>query len=385
MARVYRDPRLRSPTGQPVWVVDYHDATGRRRREKTTVATKELAQKILRKRLDEIAEANLTGACPVQAISFDDFSKEYLDHVNAVRSKSSQKKVPSMVRNLAKYFGSMQLSKVTSGNVQRWIDKRSQERKKNKQPIKPATVVSEFVTLSAIFREGRKRGYVVQNPCRGVSLPRVNNKVMRCLSDVEEERLVPACSDSIRAIVQTALYSGLRKEELFELHWADLDFDHAILTVQHGKGEKKRHIPMIPELVEILKAIPRQVSDGQVSPYVFNNPDTGTRWVDIRKPWFAALKVAGVRSFRFHDLRHSFASRMVQRGVPLKAIQELLGHSEIKTTMRYAHLAPSDLQKAVSALSRVASAPVAQAKPRASRRNGTREAQALPGQERNTG
>lgn len=354
MAFVFKDSRLRSPTGQAVWVICYRDATGKRRRLRTDVATKELAQRLLRKKLDEVEEAKLSGVRPVRVISFSEFTEEYLDHVNAVRSKSSQKKVPSMVRNLAKFFGAMHLSKVTGGDVQRWIDRRSQERKKNEQQIKPATVVSEFVTLSAVFREARKRGYIVHDPCRGLSLPRVNNKIIRCLSDLEEERLIPACGEPLRPIVETGLYSGLRKEELLDLRWGDLDFDQALLTVQHGKGEKKRYIPMIPELVEILKAIPRKVTEGEASPYVFNNPDTGTRWVDIRKPWFAALKVAAIRNFRFHDLRHSFASRMVQRGVPLKAVQELLGHADIKTTMRYAHLAPSDLTKAVSVLSSAA-------------------------------
>ena len=279
-----------------------------------------------------------------------------------------------MVRNLAKFFGKMQLSNVTGGDVQRWIDKRTQERKKNEEPIKPATVVSEFVTLSAVFREARKRGYVAHDPCRGLSLPRVNNKIIRCLSEAEEGRLIPACADALRPIVETALYTGLRKEELLDLQWGDLDFDQAILTVQHGKGEKKRYIPIIPELIEVLKAIPRKVTGGEASPYVFNNPGTGTRWVEIRKCWFRALRVAAIRNFRFHDLRHSFASRMVQRGVPLKAVQELLGHSDIKTTMRYAHLAPSDLTKAVLALSRTATVP-SLAQPKGRRRNGTREAQ----------
>lgn len=377
MARVFRDERLRSPTGQAVWVIDYLDAAGRRRREKTTAATKEMAQKILRKRLDEVEESKLSGAGPVREITFDEFSPEYLDHVRAVRMKSSHRRVASMVRNLSRHFGGMILSKITAGEVQRWIDKRSQDQKKNGQAIRPATVLAEFVTLSALFREARKRGCVTHDPCRGLSLPKVNNKIVRCLSDHEEKRLIPACADPIRPIVRTALLTGLRKEELLSLVWGDVDFENEILTVQHGKGDKKRHIPMVPELVGLLRGLPRHVSGGKASPYVFNNPETGTRWVDIRKPWDAALRAAGIKGFRFHDTRHTFASRLVQRGVPLKAVQELLGHADIKTTMRYAHLAPSDLREAVSVLSG-ASCAGAPAQPAARRQVGAREAQAHP-------
>jgi integrase len=124
------------------------------------------------------------------------------------------------------------------------------------------------------------------------------------------------------------------------------------VTVVHGKGEKMRHIPMVAELVGVLEGIPRAISDkGEVSPYVFNNPDTATRWVDIKKQWARALRISAIREFRFHDLRHTFASRLAQRGVSLKAIQDLLGHADLKMTMRYAHLAQNDLRDAVSVLS----------------------------------
>jgi len=110
---------------------------------------------------------------------------------------------------------------------------------------------------------------------------------------------------------------------------------------------------MVPELVEILAGVPRHVSDGAASPYVsHNNPETGTKWVDIKKGWYAAMRIAGLRDFRFHDLRHTFASRLIQREVPLKAVQDLLGHADLRMRLRYAHLAQEDLASAVSVLSR---------------------------------
>ncbi len=85
-------------------------------------------------------------------------------------------------------------------------------------------------------------------------------------------------------------------------------------------------------------------------PHVFTNPDTRTRWCDQKIAWRYTIRRAKVVKFRFHDLRHTFASRLVQAGVPLKAVQELLGHASIEMTMRYAHLAPDDLRRAVEVI-----------------------------------
>jgi integrase len=352
MARVYRDFRRHPGIGQTFWRIDYVDATGVRRRVRTPATTKELAQKILRKKLDEVELAKIHGLPAIEQMVFNDFMPEYLNHVKAVRAQTSQVRVQSFVKVLGRTFGTRILSKIRSGDVQRWVDARSQEKKRGGKTIKPATVVSEFVCLSAIFREAKKRSYVYDNPCRGVTLPRVNNKITRCLTDEQEKRLLAACSECFRPIVVTALFSGMRLGEILDLRWGDVDLDTGILTVVHGKGEKMRHIPMVPELKEALGAIDRTVSaDGAASPWIFNNPETGTRWVDTKKQWARALRISGIREFRFHDLRHTFASRLVQRGVPLKAVQELLGHADIKMTMRYAHLAQSDLRDAVSVLS----------------------------------
>ena len=360
MARVYRDSRLRRSTGQVVWCIDFVDTDGRRRRERTLATTKEGAQRELRRKLDEIDKARIVGLPMFSETTFDKFLPDYLAHVDAVRSDTARVRVRSHVKALTRFFGGKLLRKVTSGDVQRWVDQRSQEQKLTrygtpmKRIIKPATVVTEFVTLSAVFREAKKRGHCTENPCRGVSLPRVNNKLIRCLSDDQEKKLLAACTKGLADVVLTALLSGLRRGELFDLRRGDIDFKNGILTVVHGKGEKMRHIPIVPELKEVLERQPVHVKDGKPSPYVFNNPQTSTGWVDIKKAWARALRVAGIRDFRFHDLRHTFASRLVQRGVPIKAVQELLGHADIKMTMRYAHLAPHNLRDAVAVLSKKA-------------------------------
>jgi len=137
---------------------------------------------------------------------------------------------------------------------------------------------------------------------------------------------------------------------------------------RHGRARQGREDaphPHVPELAEVLERIPRAVSsNGEPSPWVFNNPDTATRWVDIKKQWARTLRISAIREFRFHDLRHTFASRVAQRGASPKAIQDLLGHADLKMTMRYAHLAQNDLRDAVSVLSGARGSGIAQSQKR---------------------
>ena len=352
MARVYKNPQLRSATGKVVWCIDYHDPYGKRCRERTSASTKEMAQKILRKRLDEVENAKLHGLATAEPKTMKEFLPEYFNHVDAVRSDKSKVKVRSLVKSFMKRFGSRTLSKIGRGDVQRWVDSRTCEHQPNGKPYKPSTVVTEFVCLSAMFREALKRGHVVHNPCRGIVLPRVNNIIERFLSQDEEDLLLPVCTEELWPIVITAIYVGIRKEEILSVRRTELDLTRAELTVAHGKGDKKRYQPLIPDVVKMFRNLPRTIGpDGEESPYVFNNPETGTRWVDIKKQWARAKRLAGIKSLRFHDLRHTYASRLIQRGVPLKTVQLLLGHTDSRVTDRYAHLAPSDLRDAVNVLS----------------------------------
>ena len=122
MARVYKDPRLFRSTGKVVWCIDFVGLDGERHREKTAASSKELAQQLLRKKLDDIEKAKIHGLVSIKPISFDAFAPEYLAHVDAVRSESSQVRVRSFVKLLRAAFGSKFLGRISTGDVQRWVD-----------------------------------------------------------------------------------------------------------------------------------------------------------------------------------------------------------------------------------------------------------------------
>jgi integrase len=139
----------------------------------------------------------------------------------------------------------------------------------------------------------------------------------------------------------------MRRGELFAMRWPDVDLTRAIVTVRGGdaKSGQTRHIPLNTEAVAVLSAW----KPGAAADFVFAGRD-GEAMDDIKTAWLNLAKAAKLESFRFHDTRHSFASKLVQAGVDLNTVRELLGHSDIKMTLRYAHLAPEHKAAAVAKL-----------------------------------
>ena len=152
--------------------------------------------------------------------------------------------------------------------------------------------------------------------------------------------------DHLKPMVLLALNTGLRRGELFSLKWADVNLDARMLTVQgmSAKSGQTRHIPLNIEALTVLGAWRKQHKGA--AGYVFPGAD-GARLTNITKSWGGVVKLAKLSGFNFHDLRHTFASRLVQGGIDLNRVRTLLGHSEISTTLIYSHLAPDNLRSAV--------------------------------------
>jgi integrase len=156
--------------------------------------------------------------------------------------------------------------------------------------------------------------------------------------------------DHIEPITLTALNTGLRRGELFGLQWGVVDLTAQRLTVRGASAKTgvTRHVPLNREVVEVLRAWRTCTPDAEDA-YVFPGPQ-GERMTTLKTAWLKVAKAAKLKDFTFHDLRHTFASKLVMAGVDLNTVRELLGHSDIKMTLRYAHLAPEHKAAAVAKL-----------------------------------
>ena len=191
-------------------------------------------------------------------------------------------------------------------------------------------------------------GKAAGNPIKKVRFARENNGRIRWLSLDEEACLLAHCGPQLRPLVLTALHTGFRRSELLSLTWHDVDFCRRVVMVQaaYAKDGAARSVPMNDVLTTTLQAIKMTaMTDG----LVFCNRN-GAPYKSFRTAFETAVKKAEVVDFTFHDLRHTFASRLVMSGVDLPTVKELLGHKDISMTLRYAHLSTGHKQHAVRLL-----------------------------------
>jgi integrase len=243
------------------------------------------------------------------------------------------------------------LSEIDYQMIEEFKVKRMKSITRYGRPRKPATVNRELAILSGIFRMAVDYEEITENPCRKVdSLPE-NNQRTRHLSFEEEDRLFAKLTgerEHLRPLVTVALYAGPRRGELLKLRWSNLDFGLDLINFTETKTNRDRAVPMEPIVREALLELSQQIGDAE---FVFTNPDTGTRYTDVKKSFTAACREAGITNFTFHDLRHTFGTRLADAGVDVVKIKELMGHASIMTTMRYIHATDQGKRGAITVLS----------------------------------
>ena len=192
---------------------------------------------------------------------------------------------------------------------------------------------------------------ITKNPTNNIPLLEENNKKERFLSKEEAEKLLGAIQKSpnkmLQYIVPMLILTGARKNEVINAKWEDFNFEQKVWRIPMTKSGKARYVPLSDGVEQLLSNVP--VFDDCV--YVFPNPKTLKPYISFFHAWNTARKSVGLGDVRVHDLRHSFASFLVNAGRSLYEVQKILGHTQIKTTQRYAHLSQESLLSAANAVS----------------------------------
>lgn len=317
------------------WFIDYY-ANGRRKREKVGTS-KALAETVLRKRKVEIAENKYLDIKREHKIKFEELAQMYME-LHSRPNKRSSHSDEDLIKTLSKHFGGLCLYEITPILVEKFKAERAKE-------VSPATVNRALACLKCMFNKAIEWGKANDNPVKKVKLFKENNKRLRYLEKEEIAKLLAKCRGHLKPIVITALNTGMRKGEILGLKWHDVDFRRNIIYLYQTKNGERREIPMNEQVKNALVKVRKHPE----SPYIFCDKD-GKPFGDIKKTFLTALKKSGILNFRFHDLRHTFASHLVMSGVDLNTVRELMGHKSLEMTLRYSHLSPDHKKRAVDIL-----------------------------------
>lgn len=344
-------------SGRKTFHVIFTDEYGRQRQKKVGDASL-MSVKDARAKAGEMLLLGRTGgaaslfesrdlrACPTLA---EFVHTRYMPHAKA--TKSSWDIDESLLRNhLLPAFGNKVMAEIRYVDVKDFYDQ--DEARGSAQ----GSMNRRIILLRYIFNLALKWEIpgVKKNPAREVELPNANNTVERFLSAEETVRLQQAIEKSpnrmLRYIIPALLLTGMRKREVLDARWENINLEAKtwFLPASSTKSRKARTVHLSDAVIQLLQSVPRR---GHCE-YVFANPDTGKPFVSIFQAWNTARCKAGLSDVRIHDLRHTFASLLINNSFELYDVMQALGHTQMKTTMRYAHLSKERKRAAVDAVAK---------------------------------
>ena len=365
------------PKGSGVWYIRFKDESGRLHKEK--VGPKGLAQKVYQKRRTQIAERRFF---PETLKPWDPLFSDYID--DYVARRRSTVRDPSGAGRYARYWKEApetqdkSMRQLTVEDFERYRERRRQGGAIGAQRARggasPSTTNKELSFARAVFND-----FVASLEARGlppIANPVRNRKDRRLFADEaptrtrwlgqsgddEEARLRAELSDADWPKVLVAMHTGLDRGAQFSLRWSQVDLQTRTIQAERRKGRREGAVPVVipinDELLAVLRALPSRLVSDYVFPNASNTSSSDGREFD-RLIFRPALRRAGIKDFRWKDLRHTFATRLRMTGSDTATIRDLLGHTTDRMTKRYAHAAPGLLHAAVQRLVRAAPAPPA--------------------------
>jgi integrase len=372
------------PTGKKTWFVDYRKPDGKRTNHligSATLFTVVEAREIAREFLAALARGeDPTAPPPDAALTLEVFLRDVYDSWVVENRKTGQDTV-MMIHRAFKSILNVPLDQITVAKLEQW--RTQQKRQRN---VKASSLNRELTALKAAINWAVRMDIIKENPMNKFKpLPeRDSKKIVRYLSDDERSRFMAALderenkmrqerqshnewlksrelellpqlgyfTDHLKPMLLLGLSTGIRRKALFSLEWRDVNFQERVLVLRADtdKADKMNFIPLNDTAYDVLSHWREQSGKPAPNSLVFPSPRTGKKIDNCNSAWEALLKKAEIEDFRWHDMRHDFASRLVMKGIDLNTVRELLGHADLKMTLRYAHLAPAGKLNAVKLL-----------------------------------
>lgn len=341
----------KTKSGLDRWYIWFYNK-GRKRLQKVVKNATSRQEAVLAMHMEVAREFNQEyqvekGKKPVL---FKDFADVYLENYAKPKKKSWRSDEKYLSAQLLRFFGDLMLSDVTPLHVSKFMVKRQ------KDGVRNSTINRELTVLKKMFSLAIEWEFDIQNnPVKkGNYFPEEEYRRERVLSYDEEKELFQAAAPHLQPILTCALATGMRLSEILGLKWAQVDLLSREITIQaeSSKSGKKRIIPINETLHILLKKLKSksQADSGQV--FLYEDPKTGKpRPVKtVRRAFVMACKRARITNFRFHDLRHTFGSRLIERGADPISVKEILGHADLKTSEIYLHTNKKRMKQTVDLL-----------------------------------
>jgi integrase len=381
--------RLHVGTSSKVWYVCYReDGDIRKKSYKLGTTQQLLSVAFAREAAADFLHKLKKGETPQkkkapEKLTLRDFLKNYYEPWILTNHRSG-KQTLSMLRAAFKDFLNTPICDLRIKDVDKWRQERL------KSGTKTATCNRRITELKAALSWGLKLEHIKENPLTKLEKLKEHDSEakIRYLTDEERERLMNAIdarekriragrashnewlntreyeampelsgefADYLKPMILISLQTGIRQGSLFSLRWSDIDFVSQTFQIRpvSNKPGKLLNLPMNSKVVSVLSAWKEQNSYTGPDDLVFPSPVTGNRLSNVKIAWSGILKYAGIQNFRWHDMRHDFASQLVMKGVDLNTVRELMGHAEMKMTLRYAHLAPKNKLRAAEVLAKI--------------------------------
>jgi len=326
------------------WYLDYRVGEKRVQKVVSLATSKEEAHFALQEEISKVFRREHGIQEDKQHVRFEQFSVLYLKNYSMVKKRGWERSDKVYLNaNLIPFFREFELGHIDVELIEKFVAKRLADQ------VEKSTINRDMSCLKKMFTKAVEWEYLSANPALKIKqFPENDNSRSRILTVEEEKVLLTDCVDHLKSMVILSLHTGMRRGEILSLRWGQIDLQNKQIRVENTKSGKPRYIPLNSTVFDMLVRL--KASSGKHA-YVFTNLRTGKPFTTIKTAFNAACRRAKIDGLRFHDLRRTFATRILQRGADIETVKELLGHHSVLVTQRYTHSNVEVKRSAVELLS----------------------------------